>query len=120
MELKDNRFGADLDGILKIVNEKLKLPYIESTPVYLTFQLGAILALVFGAIVFWIFWRLLRHAPRPAWIGTAIFFAAALSNNTLSSKTPVVTIFVLLILAYTTAPPPLSADAAGRSRRPLG
>jgi len=98
-------FGGDLNAILKIVNEKLKLPYIESTPVYLTFQVGAILALIFAGVVFWMFWRLLRHQARPAWIGTAIFLAAALSNNTLSSKTPVVTIFVVLLVCYFEAVP---------------
>ncbi len=98
-------FGGDLNAILKIVNEKLKLPYIESTPVYLTFQLGAILATIFAAIGFWMFWRLLRHQARPAWIGTAVFLAAALSNNTLSSKTPVVTIFVVLLVCYFEAVP---------------
>lgn len=98
-------FGGDLNAILKIVNEKLKLPYIESTPVYLTFQIGAILALIFAGVVFWMFWRLLRRQQRPAWIGTAIFLAAALSNNTLSSKTPVVTIFVVLLVCYFEAVP---------------
>lgn len=92
--------GADLNEILKIVNDKLNLPYIESTPVYLTFQLGAPMALAFGGLVLWLFWRLLRHMPRPAWIGTGVFLAAALSNNTLSSKTPVVTLFVVMILAF--------------------
>lgn len=102
---KDILFGADLDAILKIVNEKLHLPFIESTPVYLTFQLGAILAVIFAGVVFWLLWRLLRHQARPAWIGTAIFLAAALSNNTLSTKTPVVAIFVVLLVAYMEAVP---------------
>jgi hypothetical protein len=102
---KDILFGADLDAILKIVNEKLHLPYIESTPVYLTFQLGAILAVIFAGVVFWLLWRLLRHQARPAWIGTAIFLAAALSNNTLSTKTPVVAVFVVLLVAYMEAVP---------------
>ena len=102
---KEILFGGDLNAILKIVNEKLNLPYIESTPVYLTFQIGAILALIFAGLVFWMLWRLLRHQPRPAWIGTAIFLAAALSNNTLSSKTPVVTIFVVLLVCYFEAVP---------------
>lgn len=106
-------FGADLNAIMKIVNEKLNLPFIESTPVYLTFQLGAILALIFGGVVFWIFWRLLRHQARPAWIGTGVFLAAALSNNTLSTKTPVVAIFVVLLCCYFEAVPQKKA-VAGR------
>lgn len=97
---KEILFGANLGDILKIVNEKLNLPFIESTPVYLTFQLGAILAVLFAILVFWLYWRLLRHQPRPAWIGIAVYLAAALSNNTLSTKTPVVAIFVVLLVAY--------------------
>jgi hypothetical protein len=102
---KEILFGADLGDILRIVNEKLNLPFIESTPVYLTFQLGAILAVLFAALVFWLVWRLLRRQPRAAWIGTAVFLAAALSNNTLSTKTPVVAIFVVLLVCYLDAVP---------------
>jgi hypothetical protein len=47
----------------------------------------------------------LQHVARPAWIGTAVFFIAALSNNTLSSKTPVVAIFLVLIIAYANVVP---------------
>lgn len=112
MSLKDILLGGDFNALMKIVNDKLKLPFIESTPVYLTIQIGAILALVFAGVVLWMFWRLLRHQPRPAWIGTAIFLAAALSNNTLSSKTPVVTIFVVLIVAYMQARPIVTKDIA--------
>ena len=97
---QDILFGSDMDAIMKIVNEKLKLPYIESSPVYFTFLLGAPVAIVVFALLFWIIWRLLRHVPRPAWIGTAVFLIAALSNNTLSSKTSVIALFVILILAY--------------------
>ncbi|MGV3489724.1 MAG: VpsF family polysaccharide biosynthesis protein [Devosia sp.] len=93
-------FGADMIEIVKLVNEKLGLPFIESSPVYFTFLLGAPLAILVFILIFWLFWRLLQHMPRPAWIGTAVFMAAALSNNTLSSKTSIVLIFVVLILAY--------------------
>jgi hypothetical protein len=98
-------FGADLEGIIKIVNEQLKLPFIESAPVYLTFLFGAPVAIGFAIALFWLFLRLLQHVARPAWIGSAVFFAAALSNNTLSSKTPVVAIFLVLIVAYANVVP---------------
>jgi ABC-type multidrug transport system fused ATPase/permease subunit len=120
VSLNDILFGADLNAILKIVNDKLGLPYIESTPVYLTFQLGAILALVFAGIVFWLFWRLLRHQPRAAWIGTGVFLAAALSNNTLSTKTPVVAIFVVLLVAYMEAVPTVRPPASASPARSSG
>lgn len=98
--LKELLFGADLNAIVKIVNEELGLPFIESTPVYLIYQLGLPLALAFAALIFWVFGRMLRGAPRTAWIATAIFFLTALSNNTLSSKTPVVAIVLVLIIAF--------------------
>ncbi len=97
---KELLFGADLNMIVRIVNEELGLPFIESTPVYLTYQLGLPLALAFAALVFWIFGRMLRGSSRTAWIATAIFFLTALSNNTLSSKTPVVAIVLVLIIAF--------------------
>lgn len=97
---RDIVFGADLDAILKIVNEKLNLPYIESAPVFLTFLFGAPLAIGLAILVFWLYLRMLRHVGMPAWIGTAVFFTAALSNNTLSSRTPVLAIFLVLIVAY--------------------
>jgi ABC-type amino acid transport system permease subunit len=43
--------------------------------------------------------RLLRNAPLAAWIATATFLLAALSNNTLSAKQPIVTIVFVLLLA---------------------
>lgn len=107
---RDVIFGTDLNRILEIVNDKLGLPYIESTPVYLIYQLGAPLALLFALIVFFTFSRLLRGAELAATIGTLVFFVAALSNNTLSSKTPLVAMVMVLILAY----------APSGSRRPRG
>ncbi len=49
----------------------------------------------------------------------AVFLTSALSNNTVSSKTPVLTLFVVLILAYVprrTA----SRAAAGRDGQAAG
>jgi hypothetical protein len=43
---------------------------------------------------------MLRYAQLPAWIGVAATLLAALSNNTLSSKTPVVMMVIVLVLAY--------------------
>lgn len=97
---QDIVFGADLIEILEIINTKLGLPYIESSPVYLTFLIGAPLAAAVFALLFWLFWRLLKNVALPAWIGIGVFFGAALSNNMLSSKTPVIAMFVVLILAY--------------------
>ena len=43
---------------------------------------------------------LVKGAPLAAWIGTISFLLASLSNNTMSSKTPVVAILVVLLVAY--------------------
>jgi hypothetical protein len=42
----------------------------------------------------------LRGAALQAKLATIIFLLAALSNNTLSSKTPEMTMIVVLLLAY--------------------
>lgn len=109
--MRDIWFGADMAQITKIVNDKLRLPFIESSPVYLTYQLGLILAVPFALLVVWLLLKLLRHQLRPAWIGTAVFLAVALSNNTLSQKTGVVTVLLVLLVAYFEAVP------AGQAQR---
>lgn len=98
-------FGTDVLEILRLVNEKLGLPYIESTPVILIFQFGLPLALGFVGLVVYLFRTLLRDNQRPAFIATITFFLAALSNNALSTKTPAIAIMVVLLIAYATAPP---------------
>ena len=102
---RDILFGRDITEITAIVTDKLGLPIIESSPVYFTFQLGAVLAVPFALLFFWFVWRLLRHQLRPAFIGTAVFLAVALSNNTMSQKTGVVTVLVVLLVAYLNAVP---------------
>ena len=110
--IKELLFGADLNAIARIVKDKLGLPYIESTPVYLIYQLGLPLALAFAVLVFSIFGRMLRGAPRTAWIATGIFFVTALSNNILSSKTPVVAMFLVLIIAFGASRAPVAETEA--------
>jgi hypothetical protein len=104
-------FGTDVLEILRLVNEKLGLPYIESTPVILIFQFGLPLALGFTWLVIYLFRTLLRDAQRQALIATIIFFLAALSNNALSTKTPIIAIIVVLLIAYA-APPPRNERSA--------
>ena len=73
---------------------------IESAPVVITLLLGLPLAIVFTILVGWTIFRLVKGAPLAAWIGTSAFLLTSLSNNTLSSKTPVVTIIVVLLVAF--------------------
>lgn len=93
-------FGMDGTELVRIVTEKLHLPTIESAQVVILLLFGLPLALLFAWLVSWMLWRMLRHAELGAWIGVAAALAAALSNNTLSSKTPMVMMMVVLVLAY--------------------
>ena len=93
-------FGMDATELVKIVTEKLHLPTIESAQVVILLLFGLPVALLFAWLVFWMIWRMLRHAGLAAWIGVAGTLLAALSNNTLSSKTPVVLMMMVLVMAY--------------------
>lgn len=103
VDWKEIMAGMNADALLAVVNQRLNLPYIESAPVVIILLLGLPLALVFIVSVFWMLLRLLRQATVPAWIGTIVFVLAALSNNTLSSKTAVIAIIFVLIVAYAPA-----------------
>ena len=89
--------GAEL---VRIVQQKLHMPTIESAQVVLVLLFGLPLALLFAWLVIAMLWRMLRYAQPAAWIGVAATLAAALSNNTLSSKTPIVMMMIVLVLAY--------------------
>jgi uncharacterized membrane protein len=64
-------FGMGPNDLLKIVNEKLNLPYIESAPVTISLLFGIPIALVFAAAFFWLLYRLLcgSVAGRVDWNG---------------------------------------------------
>jgi uncharacterized membrane protein len=85
---------------VRIVTQELRIPTIESAQVVIILLFGLPLALLFTWLVLRLLLRLLRHAPAAAWIGVAGTLAAALSNNTLSSKTPVVMMMLVLVMAY--------------------
>jgi hypothetical protein len=107
-------FGMNPADLVQIVTEKLHLPTIESAQVVILLTFGLPLALLFAWLVFWMIWRLLRHAELAAWIGVAATLLAALSNNTLSSKTPVVMMMMVLVLAYNSNRPAQPPLAPGR------
>lgn len=96
--------GTDIAIIQNIVETRLDLLYIESTPVILTFQLGLPGALFFTGLVVYLFAHLLRLNGRAAMIGTAIFFVVALSNNHLSTKMATVTMVVVMLVAFMQRP----------------
>jgi hypothetical protein len=103
---EDILFGMNANDLLSIVNNKLHLPYIESAPVVIILLFGLPVAILFTAVVFWLPARLLRGAPLQAKLATVTFLLAALSNNTMSSKTPEMTMIVVLLLAYGAASRP--------------
>jgi hypothetical protein len=105
-------FGMNGADLIKIVNEKLHLPTIESSQIVILMLFGLPVALLFAWLVFWMIWRMLRYAPLAAWIGTAGTLAAALSNNTLSSKTPVVMMMIVLVMAYNSNRPKAAPEPA--------
>ncbi|MGQ2906497.1 MAG: VpsF family polysaccharide biosynthesis protein [Aliihoeflea sp.] len=96
--------GTDIAIIQNIIETRLDLLYIESTPVILTFQLGLPGALFFTGLVIYLFAHLLRLNGRAAAIGTAIFFIVALSNNHLSTKMATVTMIVVMLVAFMQRP----------------
>ncbi|MCO5090688.1 VpsF family polysaccharide biosynthesis protein [Bosea sp. (in: a-proteobacteria)] len=114
---KDILLGMDANETMRILNEKLHLPFIESTPVSLTLLFGFPIALLLAVTFFWFIFQLLRQAPLAAWIATAISLAAALSNNALSSKSPDVLLLVILLLAYRNPAPPAGQAGMAATRR---
>lgn len=103
-------FGTDLNGLMALVNKRLHLPFIESSIVYLTFQMGLLLFLLFIFALWRLLRRLLAGQATAASIATLTFFVAALSNNTLSTKTPVLTIIIVLLIGLARQPRPASAE----------
>jgi len=100
-------FGMPPAALLELVNTKLGLPFIESAQVVIGLTFGIPLALAFTVLFAWILLRLLREAPLAAKLGCVIFLLAALSNNTLSAKQPVITIIFVLLLAFGAQPRPV-------------
>ncbi|YBV94373.1 VpsF family polysaccharide biosynthesis protein (plasmid) [Phyllobacteriaceae bacterium JZ32] len=100
VEWKDILFGMNANELLRIVNEQLNLPFIESTPVVLTLLFGLPIALIFAAAFFRYLLQLLYKAPLAAYIAVTVSILAALSNNALSSKGSDLMVLFVLIMAY--------------------
>jgi hypothetical protein len=93
-------FGADLNVIADIVKKKIGLPFIESSVVLFTFQMGAILAIIFAVLLLRLLLRLLKGQPVAAWIGTVAIIVTGLSNNTFSTKNLVIPMLVVLLVTF--------------------
>jgi len=107
-------FGADIEHIRRLALEHFDLQFIESSIVMLVFQFG-----LFGTILFILAMGrtvmvLLAGSSRYVVIGTIAFFAIAASNNSLTSKSPLIMMIVVLIIGFRGGEHPMRAF---RSRR---
>lgn len=96
----DIMFGVHIDELMQVVTKKLHIDFVESAPVMLIMLFGLPAALVFVATLSWMLSRLFRDTPFPAKVGALVSIIAALSNNTLTTKTPVIAILFVLMIAY--------------------
>ncbi len=98
--------GTDINAVLRIVNERFGLPFIESSFVVFAVQFG----LVGAALLLGMLARLMRvlvaGSPGSVVMAVVAFFAVALSNNGLSTKTT--SMFLIVSLAIAFHPPPSS------------
>ncbi|WP_162560713.1 VpsF family polysaccharide biosynthesis protein [Methylobacterium durans] len=109
--------GGDIGAVRKLAWEKFKLPYIESSVVVLVVQFGLIGAAVFALMLGRLVMTILRGGGLGGVVlGTVIFFAAALSNNGLSSKTASVFLLLSLAIAFHSGPEPGPVRRTARSR----
>jgi hypothetical protein len=92
--------GMDVNDLTAIVNEKLGLKFIESTPVFLIMVFGVFAAALFTIALILMLRRLLQGARPAALIATITYIVISLSNNALSTKTPELLILTLLLLAF--------------------
>jgi hypothetical protein len=91
-------FGMNAADLLKIVNEKLELPFIESAPVIIIMLLGAPAAIFFTIVVTRYILRILQGTPLAAKIGAVTFIVAGLSNNAFANKIPDIVLLTLLVI----------------------
>lgn len=110
---KEILFGADTAHIARLAETQLGLKAIESSVVIFVFQFGLIGALIFAAAFLFTVLRLVRGVPAPAKVAAGLFFLVALSNNTLSTKTPVILVLIVLLIAARAI-----ADTAAARRGP--
>ncbi|MCB1487060.1 MAG: VpsF family polysaccharide biosynthesis protein [Bauldia sp.] len=96
----DILFGTDIDKVDRIVNDQLDLEYIESSLIIFIFQFGLVATVFFVAVLATLTRALVRNAGPAVVIATLIFVVVALSNNTLSSKSPTVLSLIVLVLAF--------------------
>jgi len=94
----DILFGMNSADLLRIVNEKVGLPFIESAPVIIIMLQGLPAAIFFTIVVARYILRILRGAPIAAKIGAATFILVDLSNNALANKTPDIILLTILII----------------------
>jgi hypothetical protein len=113
-------FGMSVNELTALVNEKLGIKFIESTPVFLILVFGAFAAAIFAISLALMLRRLLVGTARPALIATITYLLISLSNNALSTKTPELLILTVLLLAFVRPTPDESLANDPRRAAPPG
>ena len=90
-------FGMPAEDIAKLV-KRLDLMVLESSPVAWILHFGLFAAIGFVAAFLGMLRTLLRGARPLVVFGSLLFLAVALTNNTLSTKTPAVLVLIVLII----------------------
>jgi len=116
---KELFFGMNSADLLKIVNEKVELPFIESAPVIIIMLQGLPAAIFFTIVVVRYILRILRGMPLAAKIGAATFILADMSNNALANKTPDIILLTLLIVGLRSAVHSAPRPMKGRMQWPI-
>jgi len=96
----DILFGADIAEIRNLASEHFDLKYLESPIVFFIFQFGLLGTIVFLLFMARMFLVLISGSGRHVVVGTWAFFIVASTNNSLSTKSPIILMIVLLIVAF--------------------
>ncbi|RVU20580.1 VpsF family polysaccharide biosynthesis protein [Methylobacterium oryzihabitans] len=110
--------GTDINAVLKIVNERFGLPFIESSFVVFAVQFGLIGAALFLGMLARLMRVLVAGSPGSVVMAVVAFFAVALSNNGLSTKTTAMFLIVTLAIAFH-PPHPLASRNPLAPKNPL-
>lgn len=95
---KDLFLGMNSTDLLRVVNEKVGLPAIESVPVFFVTLMGLPMAIAFTIVVVGYVLRLLHGTPVAAKIGVTLLFVVDLTNNALATKSTNILILSALLI----------------------
>jgi hypothetical protein len=103
-------WGPGLATLNHLATQGLRLDFVENSIVVYVFQFGIVGSLFLIATLSYTFFEIGRNTRGPVKIGLIVFLLVALSNNTLSYKTPALSVIFLLAIAFRSN----SAELLGR------